>query len=189
MHPSRIAVATAAFDQPLKTALQTAADMGADAVQLDARGELRPADLSETGRRQLLHHLAELNLGIASLSLPTRRAFYDLDQLDARLAKTREVMQFAWELKAPLVTLRVGRIPAADSGEYRLLVEVLNDLARHGNRVGAVLAVTPTRDEPQLLARLMGEITQGPVGIDFDPAGFAMNGADAVAAYRELHEL
>ncbi|MGH7201035.1 MAG: sugar phosphate isomerase/epimerase family protein, partial [Planctomycetaceae bacterium] len=102
---------------------------------------------------------------------------------------TREVMQFAWQLKAPLVTLRIGRIPAADSEQYRLLVEVLNDLARHGNHVGAVLAVTPTRDDAESLTRLMREITQGPVGIDFDPAGFAMNGADAVAAYRELHEL
>ena len=65
---------------------------------------------------------------------------------------------------------------------------MLSDVARHSNRVGTTLAITPTRDSAADLKELLSKITEGLVGINFDPAVFAMCGRDAIAAYRELHQ-
>src|SRR5689334_17833294 len=143
----RIAVATRALGQPLRVSLRSAAGLGAGAVQFDAREELKPGELTETGRRQLLHGLSELGLSIASLSFPTRRSFYDQEQLDARVAAAKRALDHAWQLQAGIVTARIGKIPAEkESAAYRMLSDVLSDLARHANRVGATLAITPTHD-------------------------------------------
>jgi sugar phosphate isomerase/epimerase len=188
MQPLRIGVATREFRQPLKQSLKTAAEMGAQGVQFDVRNELKPQDLSETGRRHFLHTLSELEMKVASLHLPTRRTFYDLEYLDARLAATREAMQFAWQLESRVVTLRVGRIPSdPDSPDYLLLRQVLGDLARFGNHVGVTLALIPTNDAPASLQQLVAATTEGILGVDFDPAAFVLAGHDPGLALRTLH--
>jgi sugar phosphate isomerase/epimerase len=159
-------------------------------VQFDARDELRPGELTDTGRRQLLHLLGETGLSIASLALATRRSFYDEDQLDARVAAAKRALDHAWQLQARVVTARIGKVPGdKESKAYRLLFEVLSDLARHGNQVGATLAITPSHDSPQVLSELVGSIKTGPLGIDFDPAVFVMSGHNPAEALRTLHPL
>ena len=186
----RIAVATRCLRLPLKRSLETARQIGAGAVQIDSRNELKPSQLSETGRRQFLHGLADLDLAVASLEFPTRRPYYEQDQLEARIAATKAAMQFAYQLKASVVTARIGRVPDdPESVEHQILCEVLNDLARHGNRVGATLAVTPGGESPETLSRFLENVTEGPIGINFDPAVFIMSGHDPLAALRTLHDV
>lgn len=184
----RRAVACHCLPKPIRRAIRAAVEMRADGLQFDVRQELRPADLSESGRRQLQHDLDLEGVAIASLSFPNRRSFYDLEQLDARVEALKQTMEFAYQLRAPVVVARAGVIPPdKESREYKLLIEVLNDLARHGNRVGATLAITPSRDAPEDLKKVIERVTEGPIGVNFDPAIFAMCGRAAVAAYRELH--
>lgn len=188
MQPLRLAVATRCFDQPLRAAIQSALDIGAQGVRIDVRNELKPTDLSDTGRRQFLHETNERGIQIASVMFPARRPFSDQEHLEDRVAAVRQAMQFAWQLRAQVLTCRVGRLPTEkESPEYRLLVEVVNDLARYGNHVGTVFAVTPTHDTAERLLEFVSEINAGPVGVDFDPAHFAMTGQDAIAALRMLH--
>ena len=144
MRPARFALATSCLGQPLKAALTLASRLGANGVQLDARNEIKPSEMSATGRRQFLHLLSETGLQLASLDFPLRRRLWDAERLDARLEALKETMQFAYELKARTVTVRLGGLPdESDAAGQALLGNVLNDLARHGNRVGVTLAVGP----------------------------------------------
>ena len=184
----RFAVATVNFDQPLKQALKTALDTGAQGVQFALHKELRPDDLTATGRRQFLHYLDELSLKISSLHLPMRRELIERDQLDERLAEVRKMLDFAWSLKVPHVTLRIGRIPTdIDSPEYDILRQVLNDLARYSNHVGSILCLIPTNDSADSMLQMLSVVTAGPIGIDFDPAGFVTAGENPIKALRLLH--
>lgn len=186
--PVRISVATVGFKQPLKQALQTAVDMGAHAVQLDAWNELRPASLTESGRREFLHLLDELGLKVASLYLPTRRTLSEMEDLEGRLATIKSAMQFAYQLRSNVLALRIGRIPTDPlSREYELLRQVLGDLAAYSNHVGTTLAILPTHDSPETLHQLTTSVTEGMLGIDFDPAGFIIGGHKPPAALRLLH--
>src|SRR5262245_52391951 len=190
MPPLRIALATRCLNLPLKDSLRAAASLAARGVQFDAREEIRPGELTETGRRQLQHLLDELGLSIASLAFPVRRSFYDEEQLDARVTAVKQAMEQAWKLQARVVTARIGKIPAdKESKAYRLLFEVLSDLARHGNLVGATLAITPSHDSPATLSELVRSVKTGPLGIDFDPAVLVMSGHNPGEALRALHSL
>jgi sugar phosphate isomerase/epimerase len=188
MPPLKIAVATRCLNLPLKNSLRVAADFGVQGVQFDAREELRTGELTETGRRQLLHALGELGLSVAALAFPMRRSLYDEEQLDGRVAAIKRVMEYAWQLRSRVVAARIGKIPPErESKSYRLLFDVLTDLARHGNQVGSTLAITPTHDSPAALAELIQSVKSGPLGIDFDPAVFVMSGHKPVEALRTLH--
>jgi len=183
------AVTAACLNRPLRETLLAAAEIGAAGLQFDVRTELRPSDLSETGRRQFLKMAAEMNLRIASLSFTTRRTFYDTADLDRRIAAAKTAMDFAYQLGANVLALRVGRIPAeSESIEYLTLRDALSDIARHGNHVGVVPVITPCGDSPAELGRLLGDVTVGPAGVDFDPAGFVMTGHSPTEALRELHD-
>jgi sugar phosphate isomerase/epimerase len=172
---------------PLKDSLHLAASLRVQGVQFDAREEFKPGDLTETGRRQLLHALDQQGLSVAALAFPTRRSFYDEEQLDARVAAAKQTMELAWQLRAGIVTARVGKVPEKDSKSYRLLQDVLGDLAQHGNQIGTTLAITPTHDTPTALAELIDSVKTGPLGIDFDTAVFVMSGHPPAQALRTLH--
>lgn len=190
MPPLHVALATRALKEPLRRSVRFASDTGVTGIQFDAREELKPGELSETGIRQFRHQIGELGLHVASLAFPTRRSFYDEEQLDARIAAIRCVMDFARQLGTSVVTVRLGKIPAdKESKDSLILYDVVSDLARYGNKVGATLAVSPTGDSPDALGELISSIKTGPIGIDFDPAAFVLCGHKPAEAFRKLHSL
>lgn len=185
----RIAIATRCFNQPLEQSLRLAGEIGAEGVgvQLDVRDELRPTDLSDTGRRQFLHRLSERGLRVASATFPLRRPLCDQEHLDSRVASLKKAMEFAYDLGSRVLTTRVGSIPVDGEGPgYSLLCELLNDLARHGNHVGVTLAVAPVSESPETLRKLFDTVKSGPIGVDFDPAAFAISRHSPAQALRDL---
>ena len=65
MHQFRIAVATRCFRQPLMDSLKSAADLSVQGVQFDLRNEVVSTALTDTGRKQFLHRVGELNLMVS----------------------------------------------------------------------------------------------------------------------------
>ena len=165
------------------------ASMGAEGIQFDVRNELKPSELSETGRRHLKRQLGEHRLSLASFEYPTRRAFHDESALDARIAGLKGALEFAYSMGVTVVVGRIGRIPDdPDLPSYKLLCDVLNDIARHSNRVGATFAITPTNDSIDGLRGVFERVTDGPIGLNLDPAGLIMSGCDPVETYRAFHD-
>ena len=191
MTPLRIAVATTFFKQPLRQSIATAAGCGTDGVQFDARNEVAPGEFGATARRQLLYELRERNLSVASLHFPLRRALYDPDRLDARIAAIRRTMEFASQLGARVVTVRCGPFPRSDDADAAdRLSALLDDLARYGNRVGATLSlISSGADAGELGELLTPRLIQGPLGIDFDPAASVLVGRNPADHLRAVHNL
>ncbi len=188
MQPLRLAAATRCWKTPLLETIGSAADLGVEGLQFDLREELPPTALTETGRRDFLHRLRERGLQVASGWVPLQRPLASEYQLERRLAFLREAMTFAFQLGAPTLCFRCGRIPEdLSNDEGRTLVEILADLADHANHVGVVLGLTPSADTAAQLVKLVSQIKTGPIGIDFDPAHFAMSGQPVVDSLRALH--
>jgi sugar phosphate isomerase/epimerase len=188
MPPFRLALATRCLELPLRESLRDAADAGAAGVQLDLRQELPAGALQESGRRDLRNLLDELGLQVSGTTFTLRRALTDEHELDRRIAALKQAMTWSYELHASVLTVRLGQLPTDSQGPpANTLKEVLEDLARHANHAGVVLALTPTLDDPSELERLLREIRTGPIGVDFDPAQYAMAGRDPVAALSALH--
>src|SRR5262245_49601367 len=107
----RVGIELASLRMPLKKALLTARELGAEAVEIDLRNELSPDDLSRTGVRQIRKLLVDLNLRISAARFPTRRGYATLDGLEARIDATKRALQSAYELGTGVVVNSLGRLP------------------------------------------------------------------------------
>lgn len=164
--------------------------MNVSGLQFDVRSELRASELSETGRRSLLHSISEYGLTVAGAVFPLNYPLYEPERIDGRIQAIRDAMKFAYSIRAATLCIPAGRIPTdLESKERKVLSEALSDLARYSNHIGTVLAITPTDDSADDLRSLLNEVKTGPIGVDFDPAHFAMTGRPVAQSLRELHEL
>ncbi len=183
----RIAIDLSSFRLRLKEALRQAARLGADGVQIDARGEISPHTLSQTGLRSLRKTLDDLHLRVAAVSFRTRRGYHDPADLTPRIEATKAAMDLAHRLGASLVVNRVGRIPAdADSPAMEMLVEVLTDLAHYGNRAGALLAAETGTESGAEMARLFQRLPEGTIGVALNPGNLAAGGYSPLEAVEAL---
>jgi sugar phosphate isomerase/epimerase len=183
----KIGIELAGLGLPARQALNVAADLGADAVELDGRGEFAPHNLSETGLRQLRKMLADLRLQVAAVSFRTRRGYDTPADLDARVDATKAAMRLAAQLGARAVVNYVGRIRSSQrEGNDSLLVEVLTDLARYGNHVGAFLAAETGSEPGQELAQLINRLPEGTIGVDLNPGNLSAGGFSPTEAIEAL---
>jgi sugar phosphate isomerase/epimerase len=183
----KIGVEAAVLGVPLKRALYLAAEMGADAVEIDARGEASPARLSRTGLRQLRKTLEDHRMQVSAVTFRTRRGYDTPADLDRRVAATKTAMQFAYDLGCSVVINHVGRVPKdPESDARRLMVEVLSDLADHGLRVGAALAAETGTENGEDLAGLLSELPEQGIGVDLNPGNLIASGHSALEAISVL---
>jgi sugar phosphate isomerase/epimerase len=156
-------------------------------VEIDARTELPPSEVSQTGLREFRKLLDDLNLRVSAVAFPTRRGYDVQDDLERRVAATQAAMQFATELRADVVINRVGHVPgSADDQRFTRLVEALTAIGTFGERIGARLAAQTADESPQDLAKLLAALPEQTVGIDLHPSGLIMGGHSPVEAVELL---
>src|SRR5262245_56483413 len=137
----KVGVQLASLGLPLKEGLLTARELGAEAVEIDARRELRPEELSQTGVRQVRKLLDDLNLRVSCVAFRTRRGYHVAEDLEARIDATKRALRLAYDLGASVVVNHIGRVPADDEvAKLGTMVQALADLGRYSQRVGAFLA-------------------------------------------------
>lgn len=185
----KLSVNASTFTVPLRKAIEQSAAMGAEAVQIDVRNQLRPSEISGTGIRQLRHFLAERDLKIESTIFPLRHPLSEMERLDERVAALKAALNWSHELGAEILAVRIGRIPddSEDPGRIRLR-DILNDLASHGSRVGTTLCLTTGSESPLTLGEFLQGITAGLLGLDCDPATLVMNDQNQSDWITRLHE-
>ncbi len=184
--PLKIGIQLSSLRMPLQKAIPAAARLGAKAIEIDARSQLRPAELTRTGARQILKLLEDFGLKVAAVSFLTRRGYGSAEEIEARVAATKEALKMAYQLGAPVVVNQVGRVPAESEGaEWNLLLEALADLGRFGQRTGALLAAQTGTEIGADLARLIAALPAGSIGVDLDPGSLILNDfspGEAIAA-------
>ncbi len=183
----KIGIDLACLGQPLKKALHTAARLGGQGVKIDARSGLRPQEMGETALRQFRKLLEDKNLKISSVSFPTRRGYDDTNDLDARITATKAAMKFAYQIGASVVIGQVGHVPDdEESPSWTTLVEALTDLGAYGHHIGAVWPAKTGSVPPEDLARLLGALPTGAIGIDLEPGRLVIQGFSAAEAVSTL---
>jgi sugar phosphate isomerase/epimerase len=183
----KIGIQLASLRLPFRKALATAARLGASGVEIDARGELRPHELGQTGLRELRRLLEEHNLRVVAVGFRTRRGYDVPAEIDKRVAATKAAMKFAAELRAPFVVNQIGRVPGeAGAAGWNLLVETLTDLGAYGQHVGATLAAQTGTESGADLARLIDALPPHAMGVDLDPGNLIAGGFSALEAVEAL---
>lgn len=187
----KVGVQLSSLKQPFKKALETAARIGADAVEIDARNHIKPSEMTRTAVRHLHKKLADLNLKVSAVTFQTRRAYTDMDGIEQRVDATKAAMKMAYDLGCNVVVNQIGKIPKRpeadeESIERDLLMATLSELGKESQRVGAFLAArTGTEDGATMLA-LIDDLPTGSLVVDFDPGNLIINGFSAAEAAKSL---
>jgi sugar phosphate isomerase/epimerase len=183
----KVGVQLASLKLPLAQALLLARELGAEAVEIDARHELKPEDLSHTGVRQVRKMLDDLNLRVSCISYRTRRGYHVLDDLDARIDATKRAVRLAYDLGTNVVVNHIGRVPAeGDATATSTMVQALADIGSYSQRVGAMLAAETGTESGADLARLIDRLPPGSIGVDLNPAQLVIGGHSPAEAVRAL---
>ena len=177
----------ASLGTPLRSALNWAADQKAAMVEIDARRQLIPDDLTATARRQIRHMLSERSLKLSGLLFPLRGGIADLDRLADRIDLAFKCMELGRELGAEGFVVPF-RMPEADVDIERTL-EVLFNLANHGDRVGCPLMLR-TGDGSEAMPPFVREAARAaPILIQFDPAGCLLGGYEIEKTIMSLADM
>lgn len=183
----RIGLPTRAFRQPVRRALATAAQLGADGVEIDLRSELPLAEMSQSAIRQFRKLLDDYNLRLAAASYPTRRGYEDPAELDRRVQGTKLAMKVAAELGARVLVNRAyGELPEKDNSAWDAMMQALESLAHEGVRVGAQLAALTTTAPADELASVLGQLPDGTVGVALNPTNLLSGSQTPVEVLDQL---
>ncbi len=174
--------------QPLKTALVTAASLGAEGVEINARTQLHPATMSRTAVRHFLKTLGDLNLSVAAIHFPTRRSYGEVEDLERRIDATKAAMTMAYELGCNVVVNRIGKIADQGTDDRQTMIEALTDIGMHAHKCGAWLAAQTANDDGQKLVGLMEELPLNGLKVDFDPAALLMRQQPVTETMKALAE-
>jgi sugar phosphate isomerase/epimerase len=183
----KIGICLEALGLPVRRAVAAAQKLGVAGVQIDAVGELSPNRLGESGRRELRHLLRSHGLELSALRAPLRHGLDVPADLQPRIDRIREVMALSRDLGAGIVVAEVGRVPdSAEDVRAPFLNEALLALGRHGDRVGAVLALETGLESGEALSGYLATFDTGGLGVNYDPANLLLNGFDPLAQVAPL---
>src|SRR5262249_39941042 len=142
MNRLKIGVRLESLGLPLRRALAEVERLGVGGVQVDAVGDLSPATLSQSGRREFRHLLRAHNLELTALGCPLRHGLDRAETQQPRLEHVRKTMALSYDLGPRIAVVQAGPVPPdAASAEDRLLREALRDLGAFGDRTGTHLAL------------------------------------------------
>lgn len=189
MKPLKIGVVVESLELPLRQALEEAVRLGVSGVQVDARGDLAPDRLTETGRREIRNLLRSRGLELTALHCPLRHGLDNPENLQPRIEHVRKVMQLAFDLGPRKVILAGPRVPSeAEPGRQLHLRESLAELGAYGDRVGTLLALEVGWDSPELLRDYLKTFDCGSLKLNYDPANLLVNGHDPLARLAVLKD-
>ena len=187
----KIGVQVASLRMPFKKALPHIANMGATAVELDARYMFNPREMSESAMRQIRKWLGDYNLQVCAVSFRTRRGYDVAEDLQNRIDATKSAMQFAYAMGTSTVINQVGQVPSqeeidASSPRWETLLAALTDLGTYGQRTGAWLAMETGTESGEDLARLIQALPEGTATVNLDPGNLIVNGFSPAEAVQSL---
>lgn len=172
---------------PFKKALYIAHQIGADAVEINGRTELRPAELTRTAVRHVRKTLSDLNLTVSAISFPTRLGLSVTENLDRRIDGIKSALTMAYHLGANIVVNNVGRVPPDSQSEnWSTMVAALTDIGNFSQKSGAWLAARTGSESGETMKGLIDVLPIHSLTIDFDPADFIINGFSPTDAMKIL---
>jgi sugar phosphate isomerase/epimerase len=184
----KIGIRLESLHLPLRRGLQEAARLGVHGVWLDAAGDLSPATLSQTGRREFRNLLKTHNLELTALGCPLRHGLDTATNQQQRIEHIQNVMSLSFDLGPRVVVVQAGRVPeSAEDPRAAVIREALLALGRHGDRTGTTLALETGLEPGSVLRQFLDRFDTGGLGVHLDPANLFLHSFDPSESARALN--
>lgn len=173
---------------PLRRTLAEVQKRRIKGFEPQAAAELNPAQLSQTGRRELRYLFKSHDVEVAAVYAPLRRGLDVSENLDARLDYLKQALTLSCDLGPRLVVAPFGKVPEENDARWLVVKNALMDLARHGDHVGARLALEAGLDPGDTVRGFLEKFDTGSLAACFNPGALLAAGHNVEESLRALRE-
>ena len=174
----KIGVIVESFCEELHTALQSAAKMGIQGVQIYARHRSHDSliDMTSAQRADLLKYIKDLGMEVSSICGDLGgHGFQDKEGNPERIELSKKIIDACCELETKVMTTHVGVVPTKDdSPVYQEMVRVAKVVGEYAVANGVTLAIETGSEPAVRLRHYLEDIGLKGIGVNFDPANLAM---------------
>ncbi len=191
MYRFPIGVILESFRADTKTAIEKAAALGADGIQMYAtEGEHAPENLSPAARRELLDMVKSAGLRFSALCGDMGRGFFHPELNPTLIEKSKRILDLAKELETDIVTTHIGVVPSDPAHpRYAIMQDACGQLAEYADSIGSHFAIETGPETSAHLRRFLDGLHSTGVAVNLDPANLVMvTGDDPVLAVYNLRD-
>ena len=191
MYNFPIGVIVDSFRTDIKTAIKSAAAIGADGIQMYAtRGAYSPEALDSAARRELLDFVKSNGLRFSALCGDLGMGFFRPEKNRELIERSKRILDLAKDLETDIVTTHIGVVPADETAErYKIMQESCFELARYADSIGSHFAIETGPETSAVLKKFLDALHSTGVAVNLDPANLVMvTGDDPVGAVYNLRD-
>lgn len=173
----KIGIIADSLKKPLFEALAQAKELGADGVQIYAKGEnwnlLAFSDAELTALRD---ECKKIGLEVSAVCGDLGgHAFQEKEADSQRIVQTKRIMDIAKFLGSSVVTCHIGTVPEDPAHErFQIMKEAVGNVVRYGESIGVTLAVETGPETAVTLKRFIDAVGSKGLGVNYDPANLKM---------------
>lgn len=187
----KIGVITNCFKVSHAEGIVKAAQLGLDGVQIYATtGSFSPDTLTAEDKAKYKAMLSENGLVVSALCGDMGGYGFEIEADNAeRIEKTKKIIDLAVEFGTKVVTTHIGVIPDDEANpRFAIMSAALTECGLYARERGVTLAIETGPEKAKTLLAFLKK-TKGGVGVNMDPANFAMvTGQDPVEAVELLKD-
>jgi len=166
----KIAIMQGCLRLPEEEALAKAKEMGADGVQIGS-----PVDLDAAGRRALVEKIGKYGLKISAVCAWGGEVDLGEEGSEVHVESGKRVLELAADLGCKIWQGHVGVMPEdTEHPHWANFVRGCVELAEHGEKVGACLALETGPEPPPVVKRLMDTVGSPALRVNYDPANLIL---------------
>lgn len=178
------------FRTDYKTALKTAAEMGAKGVQIYSRGQFSMSEITKEKMQELKEVLNANGLIVSAVCGDLGHGFGNAELNPQLVDTSKRIMEWAAELNTNIVTTHIGVVPADSSHpRYAVMQEACSTLCRYADSMNAHFAIETGPETADVLKGFLDSLGGRGVAVNLDPANLVMvTGDDPVKAVHTLKD-
>ena len=191
MYSFSIGIILESFRKSIPEALKTAADLGAQGIQVySTYGELSPKNLTGSKRREFLSMVKDHGLTISALCGDLGHGFGNAEKNPQLIEDSKRILELAKELETDIVTTHIGVVPADHNHpRFKVMQDACGELARYADSLQAHFAIETGPETSATLKSFLDTLHSTGVAVNLDPANLVMvTGDDPVQAVYTLKD-
>ena len=188
----KIGVLSESFRLPVMKAIEEAAKLGLDGLQIYAVGEELncgrcPAQIIRDIKASIHDHGMSVSAICGDLG---GHGFCRADENAVKIDLSKRLVDFARELDTEIITTHIGVIPNDTScARYTVMQKACAELAQYARAAGAVFAIETGPEPAETLLKFLDTLPKGGIGVNMDPANLVMvTSVDPAAAVLLLRQ-
>lgn len=164
------------FKLETKQAIETAASLGIEGVQLySTTGEHSPENMTKEKRHELMDMLHFNGMVVTALCGDFGMGFGDHSNNPRLIERSKRILELAKELGTNIVTTHIGVIPNdINHPRYKIMQEACAQLCEYADSLDAHFAVETGPESSSILRKFLDSLGSSGVAVNLDPANLVM---------------